>query len=203
MRSLVNLGSICLLLMCTAGHCLASAEPGDETPKPLSVAPLDHIVYPEHRPRWIDSARPLDLDSASFVVVSGPCDTPEESLDELQRMLRAAVSTYISQLCDAAGQTDFCPLSDEQIDRELVLRRYSGTVVQGDMTRHEHAVEVGFSEAKRQEIMTAWNNIAVRQRLGAIGALVGGGFATLVLSSAWLSLLGRRGERRQPGQAPS
>ena len=116
-------------------------------------------------------------------------------------MRRAAVSTYVSQVSDSGGHFEFYPISDEEIDAELVKRRYSGTVTQGDMKMYEDAVELRFAEDQRQEIQAAWKNVEVRDRLGALGVMVFGGLVMLICSSALVGVASRRVERREKMEA--
>jgi hypothetical protein len=194
-----------MLLMLAPTLCAETTPAGetDDAPKPLSVAPLDHVEYPDDRPDWVESSLDIDGDSVHIVVVSGPCDTPEESLEQLKLMLRAAVSTYVSRITGSGGEFDFYPISDEQIDHELVVRRYEGTVVHEGTTKYEHAVELGFTDEKRQEIITSWNNVTVGDRLRALSGLVVGGLVMLMCSSALLGMFSRRAERRDRLQVPA
>ena len=206
MSEVIRNGSTCLLVLMLAPVILAdtpSESKSSESEKPpteLSVAPLDHIIYPDDRPSWVGRSVDFDRDSDSIVVVSGPCDSREESLEELKMMQRAAVSTYIGQLT-GSGLYDFYPISDEEIDRDLVVQRYRGKVTQGDMSQFEDAVELIFTEQKRNEIKAAWKNVEVRERLGALGVLGFFGTALLVCSSMLVGMLSRRIDRREQIQA--
>ncbi len=203
MSNLIRNGSTCLLALMFAPGLLAdeARQPsGAEAATPLSVAPLDHIEYPEDRPAWVGQSSNFDHDAHIITVVSGPSETREESLAELALMKRVAVSAYVSRI---AGNPDIAdtpnhvyPISDEDIDRELVIRRYSGEVIQGDMTKYEHAVELVFTEEKRQQIAAAFRDVEVRHRLGALGVLVLGGLITLICSSTLVGVFSRRIERR-------
>jgi len=204
MSQLMRSSSTCLMLLMLAPAAYAenaAAQTPEQSPQPLSVAPLDFIEYPEDRPAWVGHPTDFEEDTHTIVVVSGPCETPEESIAELKLMQRAAVSTYISRITDSGGEFDFYPISDESIDRQLVVRRYSGQVTQGDMTQYEDAVELAFTEEKRQEIKAAWNKLAVRDRLGALGVIVFGGLVVLLCSSALVGMASRRVERREQMQA--
>ena len=175
----------------------ASMQSSDEAPKELSVAPLDHIVYPESRPTWVSELSQPDGESFRIVVVSGPCDTVEESLEELRLMQRAAVSTLVTQIAQSEGRFDFYTLSDEEIERELVIRQYAGEVVQGDRTRYEHAVDIEFSKAQQQQVLAAWQNVEVRHRLGAVGVVSFSGLVLLICGSALTGMFSRRAQRRE------
>ena len=202
MSDVVRNGSTCLILLMLAPGVFADgSQPLDEAPAPLSVAPLDVIEYPEDRPEWVSQPLGFDKDSFSIVVVSGPCETREESIEELHLMRRAAILTYVSEVSDSGGQYDFYPISDEEIDAELVTRRYSGTVTQGDMKMYEDAVEIRFSDDQRPEIQAAWKNVEVRDRLGALGLVVFAGLLMLISSSALVGMASRRVERRERMEA--
>lgn len=208
MSHLMKNSSTCLMLLMLAPstYSVAHADGPEavdpqESPKQLSVAPLDHIDYPSNRPEWIKRSFGFDQDAVRIVVVSGPCDTAEESIEELKLMERAAVSTYVSRFSDASGQYDFYPISDDEIERELAVRRYSGEVMQGDTIKYEDAVELCFTEEKRDEIAAAWTNVEVRDRLGALGVVTFAGLAMLICSSALISVVSRRVERRDQMQA--
>lgn len=176
----------------TLADTLSQSGTVDGSAAPLSVAPLDHVEYPDHRPSWLDRTVDVDDDSASIVVVSGPCDTVDESLEELKLMQRAAVETYISRISGGELTGENFPISDEEIENELVVRRYEGDVYQGDSTRYEHAVELHFDADHREAILAARDNLEVRNRLGALGVLTFGGLMTLIGSSALLGFALRR-----------
>ncbi len=200
MNDALRNGSTCLILLMLSQIVFADgSQPrsADESAVPLSVAPLDVIEYPESRPSWVGQPLEINESSVSIVVVSGPCETREESIEELRLMQRAAISTYISQLTDSGGQYDFYPISDEVIDSDLVKRRYSGTVTQGDMKMYEDAVELWFADDQRQQIQAAWKSAEVRNRLGSVGICVFSGLVMLVCGSAVTGMASRRVERRE------
>lgn len=200
MSQLAKHSSTCFLALLIAPAILAediAATPSDDSPAQLSVAPLDHIEYPDDRPEWVKQTTDFDADAHSIVVVSGPSDTPQQSEEELNLMARIAVSTYIARITDAAATDhDFYPISDYEINRDLVVRRYSGTLTKGDDTMYEDAVELVFTMGKRDEIKAAWANVAVRERLGALGVMIFGGLVMLICSSAVVGVVSRRVERR-------
>ncbi len=164
----------------------------DNSATPLSVAPLDHVEYPAERPAWIDQAVDADDQVATVVVVSGPSDTMDQSLEELSVMQRAAVNAVIVQISGHEDADAVFSISDEEIDRDLVTRRYDGELLQGDTPKYEHAVELQFSFELRRAIVAAKDNIEVRYRLGAIGVMTFGGFLTLLGSSALIGFKLRR-----------
>lgn len=169
--------------------------------KELSVAPLDHVEYPESRPAWMADRPAADDPSFRAVVVSGPCDSPEESAEELRLMQRAAVSNLVTQIAPSDGRFDFYRPSDDEIERDLVRRRYAGEVIQGDQTRYEHAVEIEFSEAEQQRVLQAWQAQEVRHRLGAMGVMTFSGLVLLICGSAAAGMFSRRVQRRDAREA--
>jgi hypothetical protein len=160
------------------------------------VAPLDHVVYPSSRPEWITDRSQFKGDPFRVVIVSGPCDTAEESLEELRLMKRAAVSVFVAQIARSEGRFDFFSLSDEQIDRDLITREYAGEVIQGDRTRFEHAVELEFPEAFRTRVHEAWQATEVGHRLSAVGVVTFTGLLALIGSTALTGVLSRRAYRQ-------
>lgn len=203
--------ALLMLLLCLpTGYLVAAAaesEPQAESSKAsakeLSVAPLDHVEYPESRPTWISELSEPEQGTFRMVVVSSPADSVDESLDELRVLQRAAVNSLVSQMVQSDVHPDFYAPSDEEIERNLVVRRYEGTVKQGDQTRYEHAAELMFSEALEKQVRSAWQNAQVRHRLGAIGLLGIVGLGLLSCGSAVTGIISRRVQRRAGGQMPS
>jgi hypothetical protein len=189
------------LILCGSMLDKASADgdgsKGEDSPKQLSVAPMDHIVYPDDRPTWVSDPVKQQDNEATFVVVSGPCDTPEESLRELNLMRRAALSTYISRITNYFGIKEFYDISDERIDQDFVMRRYSGEIIVGGTSQYEDAVEIRVTESERKLILDAWQNIEVFRRLQALGVAMFGGLAVLVVSSTAIGVVARRQDRKQ------
>ncbi|MAI73036.1 MAG: hypothetical protein CMM01_19315 [Rhodopirellula sp.] len=199
-----------VLLGCTSGMSAAderTAKARDQTIddqrtevgqdlKELSVPPLDHVVYPESRPEWIGNPVHERDNVSTFVVVSGPCETRDESLRALKLMRRAALSTFIENVVGALGSAGFYQVSDKRFDEELTQRRYSGEVTVGGMTQYEDAVEIRITESERDSILDAWKNTEVTQRMAMLGVVTVGGFLTLVASSAVFGIAIRRRERK-------
>ncbi len=167
-----------------------TSEPGNAAP--LSVAPLDHVEYPDDRPEWVGQSVEVNDDATVIVVVSGPSDTEQESLEELRVMQRAAVNAMVARVTGHQDVEQVFPMGDEEIDRQLVARRYSGELLQGDATKYEHAVELHFSKEILELMHAAKNNIEVRHRLAAVGVLAVAGLVSLMGSSAMLGVLLRR-----------
>jgi hypothetical protein len=199
MSQLIRNSSTCFLVLMITPAIYAddvSTTTAQESPAPLSVAPLDHVEYPKDRPEWIKKSTDFDTEAHAIVVVSGPSDSAEQSKEELNWMAREAVSAYVTRITDAAGNDEFYSISEDEIDRDLVVRRYSGKLTKGDDTMYEEAVELVFTEGKRDEIKAAWTNVAVRERLGALGLMVFGGLVMLMCSSAVVGVVSRRAEQQ-------
>jgi hypothetical protein len=175
----------------------------DQDPQKLSVAPLDHIVYPESRPGWISDPVKQQGDEVTFVVVSGPCETSEESKREVKLMLRATLSTFIQNVTGSFGMDDFYQISDQRIDKDLTQRHYSGELMVGGNAQYEDAVEIRISKVERDRILNAWKNIEVVQRVKKLGVVAFGGFITLVVSSSAFGVAVRRRERKQSSPGDS
>ena len=167
---------------------------GDQDPKELSVPPLDHVVYPKSRPAWIKDPVQQKNNIATFVVLSGPCETREESLQELKLMRHAALSTFIETVTGSVENTDIYSVSDEKFERDLIQRRYAGKLSVGGTTQYEDAVEIRISEAERNLIQKAWKNIKVTQRMITLGFMTCGGLITLMVSSTVFGAAIRRRE---------
>ncbi|MGB7326951.1 MAG: hypothetical protein WBD31_18900 [Rubripirellula sp.] len=183
-----------VLVMVTSAWSADESSSTESKPEPaqLSVAPLDHIEYPDDRPDWLDEKPSVRGVDHKIVIVSLPCDSAEQSLEELRWMQRAAIATYVSQLVDAGGEFDFYSPSDEETENELIAKRYTGQVVQGDSTRYESAVELHFDSKKRDEIRIAWKNVEVGDRLKALGGLTTVGLVLLMCTSGLLGIVSRR-----------
>ncbi len=161
-------------------------------PAELSVAPLDHIAYPDDRPAWLSDKPSMGKSDCKIVVVSSPSDTIEESLEDLSWMQRAAIATYVASMVGAGGEFDFYAPSDEELERDIVTRRYTGELTQGDAKKFESAVELRFTQSKQAEIRAAWNNIEVGDRLKSLGGLTSLGLVFLMCSSGLIGIVGRR-----------
>lgn len=158
----------------------------------LSVAPLDHVVYPPDRPQWLDQSPSLGGDVDSVVVVSEPALSAKAAADELRWMQRAAIATYVSQLAGWPGPSDVDTPDDETIDRDLVARRYDGVVTVGDETRYESATELRFDAEQRARFAEAWTNATVARRLKTIGGLASLGLVTLFCTGGLIGVISRR-----------
>jgi hypothetical protein len=199
MTALMQTGSICLVAL-----VFVSAVPDDEqaedstaaeTVKELSAPPLDHVEYPGDRPLWLDQDPDLESRIHTWVVVTHPCETSEESAERLAIAQRAAVSSYVRALT-GSEDVEFYPINDRWIDSQLIVESYRGKLTKGCEPMYEQAVMLEFTPRIQQEILAAWKNIQVRERLGALGVMVFFGLITLIGSSSLLGLIGRRYENR-------
>ena len=200
MSILMRKSSACLLMLSLVPACYAAAatlNSSDESPKELSVAPLDHVVYPETRPSWVSDPSQSDEESLRIVVVTGPCETDDESQEELRLLRRAAVSTLVTRIAASDGRFDFFTPSDEEIASEFVTREYNGEVTQGDQVRYEQAAQVEFSEEQQRQVREAWRNVEVRHRLGATGVVTFSSLVLLICGSAVTGMFSRRTQQRE------
>jgi len=165
----------------------------------LSVAPLDHVTYPQSRPDWVaeaDSAAPFTaLDDSRVVVLSGLCDTRRQAEDRLNVAARVAVDQYVIERGDFFRKDDLLKFSDQEIE-QLITRRYLGTAEQGEMTMHEGAAELTFNPAVQRRIVETACNAEVGRRLGHIGGLLSGAIVALLGSTVVVSALSKRRRRR-------
>ncbi len=168
----------------------------EQDPKELSVPPLDHVVYPESRPEWIGNPLQERDNVATFVVVSGPCETRDESVQELKLMRRVAMSNFIENAVGAFGSAGFYQISDKRFDEELTQRRYSGELTVGGTTQYEDAVEIRITESERDSMLDAWKNTEVTRRMATLGVVTVGGFLTLIVTSTMFGIAIRRRERK-------
>ncbi|WP_372724458.1 hypothetical protein [Novipirellula sp.] len=163
-----------------------------DTAAELSVAPLDQFSYPEDRPAWLNELPKLDGDLQSWVVVSSPAESREESEEERKRLQRAALIHYVQGQTDGDTSNEYLSVTDEWIENNLITDRYAGEVKQGDTVLYENAAKLSFDKAIQREIAVAWKRVQVRDRLAATGVLVAGGLCCLVFSSFLTGLIGRR-----------
>ncbi len=175
-----------------------ASTPVASPPAELSVAPLDHVVYPADRPKWLADAPKLDGETHQWVVVTPACDSPEDAADMIAIQARGAVQSYVEQLTGATTERMEFPIEDRWIDDVLVAKRYSGEFTEGDAPRFEEAVMLSFSPTVQEQIQATWKNFEVRQRLGALGLGVTGFLGMLFVGSGVLSVVGRRFQANQP-----
>ena len=139
MKHMMHSGTACLAMLTLASTVAYATDQNSgrqstssDQPAQLSVAPLDHVDYPDDRPAWLqNSEMDLATEPHKLVLVTQPCDTIEECEEELKLSQRAMVATYIKMLAKADNY-DFFEVNDEWIDEKLVSRDYTGTLQQGD-----------------------------------------------------------------------
>lgn len=165
----------------------------------LSVAPLDHVTYPDSRPDWITAAGDASaaealLDDQRVVVRSGLCDTRAQAQDRLSVAARVAVEQRIVDWGDFRCDPGAVTFSDEEID-QMITRRYFGTAEQGGLTMHEGAAELTFHPAIRQRIGETARNAEVGRRLSRVGGLLSVAVIGLLGSTVVVSGLSKRQRR--------
>ncbi len=193
-------------MLSTSPGLLAAAEeddaktlmPSETSPSELSVAPLDHVVYPADRPNWLAETPKLEGESHQWVVVTPACDSPKEAADMIAIQARGAVESYVEHLTGATTERMEFSIQDRWVDDVLVTKRYSGEFTEGDASRFEEAVMLSFPPTVQEQIQATWKNFEVRQRLGAMGLCVAGFLGMLFVGSGVLSVVGRRFQVNQP-----
>ncbi|QDV44860.1 hypothetical protein Enr13x_47310 [Stieleria neptunia] len=156
----------------------------------LSVAPMDHVTYPDDRPGWIETEPDLQSPVHSWVVTTSGAETMEQCEAELEVLKPAAVALYIKEttgwLCDDAF------LDQQWIEDELIDRRYLGTLKMGDRELYEIAVELKFDADSRKRIRRAMNNSVVGERLRATAGLFALALVGLCCTGGVLGVFSRR-----------
>jgi hypothetical protein len=169
-------------------------------PVELRVAPMDQIRYPDDRPEWLDDQPDLEGKTHRWVALATPCDTPEASEESLELMKAIAIELYAHALLGPLLEETGFRVDDQWIDRhreDLVAKRYSGELLQGDMTQYESAALLEFTPEIQGELRQQWKNQELTRRLGVLGFL---GFVSTVLlggTTAALGVISRRVERRE------
>ena len=184
----------------------SSSKTTSEAAVKLSVAPLDHIQYPDDRPEWIVAVPDLDHDDHTWTVVTPPCESIEECAAMLAVLTESAANSYadtfIRHDSGHIPRTDnFHEFTPGIIDDSLITKTYSGTVTQGNSLLYEQAAQLTFGPDTQAEIRKSWKNGEIKQRLGALGVLAGGGVALIILGSTCAGAVSRRIERRERNAA--
>jgi hypothetical protein len=203
MREMLHSGTACLAMLALASTVAfaADSDRADDgagkaaDSKELSRPPLSHVEYPSDRPAWLDDSPNLESEPHTWVVVTEPAETLEKCREELALMRHAAVASYV-KFRSRSDRFDFYPINDKWIEQRLVSRTYQGTVTKGGTQHFELAAELTFEPDVQSEIVSAWTQINVRDRLGALGVLVFVGLTILICASAFLCLLSRRATRQ-------
>lgn len=176
-----------------------AASPTDEAargPARLSVAPIDHLQYPEDRPGWIEAGHDLESSTHRWIVRTEPSDSPEAAQDRLAVALSAGLETYVAQLLGSSDVAGILPADDKQVLEQLIARRYEGRLTRGGEPAYEAALELQITPEVRHRVHEAWKNRQVRSRLGALGVLVGGGLALLTFGAVVAGGISRHVERQ-------
>ena len=146
----------------------------------LSVAPSDHVEYPEDRPEWIDAENDLRSPVHRWIVRTPPCETREECEDSLAFMFLSELHQYGSALTGSPFADDVSIEEDELLE-SLVARRYDGTLTQGNLAAYESALELRIGPDFQGRVWRQVRNGEVRQRIGAVGVMSAGGLALVVM----------------------
>lgn len=161
----------------------------DQSPT-LSVAPLDHEIFPKERPTWIREEPDFESDVHTWVVTTSGRDSIEECEAEIEVLKRATVALYIKKQTDWVCDED--TLDEEWIENELVTKTYVGTLQRGDQQLNEIAIELSFDQDARSRIEHQWKSFEVNDRLRASGGLFAMVLVGLCCSGGLLSVLSRR-----------
>ncbi|TWU01225.1 hypothetical protein [Stieleria varia] len=206
MSQILTSGSVCLVMMFVAtavtyADTVDAKEDSKKSepaaPVELSVAPLDHVQYPETRPAWVGQQPILDDGPVDvWSVASSGYETIEECDANLKVMQRIAVNLYIQHVTGSVREETF-PINDDWIENELITDRYEGTILVGDVEQQEVAVRLEFDQETRKKIIASYNNLQVYDRLVSTAVLIGLGFVLLICVSALLGIVSRRVQRRE------
>lgn len=166
-----------------------SSSSVDSSPT-LSVAPLDHEIFPHDRPTWIRQTPHFESDVHTWAVVTSGRDSIEDCEAEIEVLKRAAVALYIKQQTGWVCVDE--SLDDQWIESELVQKRYVGTLLRGDQQLNEIAIELAFDQEARARIEQQWKSSEVNERLRASGGLFAMVLVGLCCSGGLLSVISRR-----------
>ena len=168
--------------------------------QPLSVAPQASsaaFTFPPDRPSWVDQSPDMNADLHRWPVVSTPASTAELSRLALAAQLRAAAETYVETIVGETDAASIIPLDDAWIESHLSAdHQYEGEVFAGDEVMYESAAQLLFEPADRQRIETRWNSHQVAGRLVNVAILTFLGGTILFVTTAGMSIVARRAERR-------
>jgi len=130
-------------------------------------------------------------------VVSTPSSTAELSRQALSAQLRAAAETYVETILGDPAAASVVKLDDAWIESHLSAdHQYDGEVFAGDEVMYESAAQLLFEPADRQSIQTQWKSHQVGERLVNLSILTFLGGTILFLTTAGMSIVARRAERR-------
>lgn len=188
---------LCMLAVVMHQDSAAAAAQEQASSGSLSVAPGDELRYPEQRPAWIDEGPRLGGPLHRWPVNSSPSSTVELASQSLEVQLRAVAEMYVETLLDSPDAPAVVSLHDDWISARLSPdHQYEGEVYRGEEVLYEAAAELQFDEQSRREIQGRWDAHQVQRRIVGLGAMTLGGTMLLLMTSAGLSILTRRAERR-------
>jgi hypothetical protein len=171
----------------------------EATSKPLSVAPSSatSFTFPPNRPSWVDQSPDMSTDLHRWPVVSTPSSTAELSRQALSAQLRAAAETYVETILGDPAAASVVKLDEAWIESHLSAdHQYEGEVFAGDEVMYESAAQLLFEPADRQSIQTQWKSHQVGERLVNLSVLTFLGGTILFFTTAGMSIVARRAERR-------
>ena len=192
-----RLGLMALLVVGVAGRGLADAPKVDapevDSPavKELSVAPLDHVVYPDSRPDWIDAP---DSDTR-IVVQSGPHESPEAARRHLKILVPVSIELLVERNLSSEVAGELRKLYRDDINFDSL--RYDGTLSVGGETRHESAVELRLKPEAMDQLMRRHRSLVVGGRTAKLVGLSLGTIAMVGVTGLGLRAVDRR---RNQGQ---
>lgn len=202
-----------LALVMTTGIGFADTEMDDDTSgsdaTELSIAPLDHLDFPDDRPKWIESSLEINKDEDGMIsipVVSPPQPTPEAAAEMMEVMARGAVENYIDQKANLVSE----PIDSKKIEvemdwirDELITRRYDGEVQLGEQTQYESACLLSLTATHQATLNRLIQNHQLMHRMGVVALFGVGGFLSLVVGSIVFGGLATRQQRRRASTSPS
>lgn len=167
--------------------------------KPLSVAPTNarSLTYPPTRPSWVDQSPDMSADLHRWPVVSTPSSTAELSRQALSAQLRGAAETYVETILGETDIASIVTIDDAWIESHLSAdHQYEGEVFAGDEVMYESAAQLLFEPADRKWLMNRWQSHQVSERLVNLAILAFLGGTLLFVTTAGMSMVARRAERR-------
>jgi hypothetical protein len=180
-------------------HLGFAEEVGGQSSKPLSVAPVDLalVTFPDDRPDWLGHSPDLSADVHRWPVVTTPLSTPQLSREALTAQLRAAAETYVETILGHPEAASLLSIEDTWIESHLSAdRQYDGQVFSGQEIMYESAAELLFEPSDRQWIQSQWKSHEIGERLVKISVLAVLGGTLLFFTTAGMSVVARRAERR-------
>lgn len=171
-----------------------NVEPEADSVSELSVAPLDHKIYPDDRPEWISAEPYLEGEHQRWPVVSLPSLTPDASQESLQLQMQIAVEAYVNQITGSSGKAGATvQFDDDYIAAHLInsQRSYSGVVTTSGGEMYEDAVELEFDQGFRDEVSERWRRVEVGERLAGLGVVGAGGLVMLLGLTSLLKVCNR------------